>query len=242
VADPKTPGDEFFEAYCSLNGYLAERDVDWRTRFGVETAKNPDYLVDRVGDRAIIEVKHFETTRVTDRLRAEPGRAVWWTEAESFGTLQSAVRYAAEQQLAPFASVSIPLVAALTNPLHADVSFDADDVVSALLGRVRLLVDPAPGGEMQSVFTGGGAVLISESNGTWLNRVPHLSAVITLYGHQDFPRIDVYDLSGCPGFTGTPVPHSMFDAGGDVWFGFVGQNRFGRLPVPPGGCNTVPRD
>jgi hypothetical protein len=106
---------------------------------------------------------------------------------------------------------------------------------------VRLLVDAAPGGDMQSVFTGGGAVLISDSNGRWLNRVPHLAAVITLYGHQHLPRVDVYDLSGSSGFAGTPVPRSMFDASGDVWFGFVGQNRLARLPVPPGGCNTVLR-
>jgi hypothetical protein len=43
AADPNTPGDEFFEGDCSLNGYLAERDVDWRTRFGVATAKDSDY-------------------------------------------------------------------------------------------------------------------------------------------------------------------------------------------------------
>jgi hypothetical protein len=49
VVDPKTPGDKFFEDYCSLNGYLAERDVRWTERFAVDTAKNPDYLIDRAG-------------------------------------------------------------------------------------------------------------------------------------------------------------------------------------------------
>lgn len=230
MADPKTPGDEFFENYCALNGYLTEYDPDWRERFGVDTAKNPDYLIDRVSDQAIVEVKQFATTRVSDRLLAEPRQAVWWTAAESFGTIQSAIRSAAEEQLAPFGALGIPLVAALTNPLHADVSFDADDVVSALLGPVRLVVDLEPAGEMQSVFTGGGAVLTSDADGRWLNRVPHLSAVVTLYGSRDFPRLDVYDLSGSPGFTGTAVPPSIFDGDNDVWFGFVGENRFARLP------------
>lgn len=229
MTDPKTPGDEFFESYCALNGYLAEYDPNWRERFGVDTAKNPDYLIDRASDGAIVEVKQFETTRVTDRLLAEPRRAVRWTEDESSATLRSAVRYAAEQ-LAPFAPVGAPLVAALTNALHADVSFDADDVVSALLGPVRLVVDVQPGGAMQSVFTGCGAVLTSDADARWINRVPHLSAVVTLYGRCDFPRADVYDLSGSPGFMGTPVPRSMFDADNDVWFGFVGANRFARLP------------
>jgi hypothetical protein len=76
--------------------------------------------------------------------------------------------------------------------------------------------------------------LTSDPDGRWLNRVPHLSAVITLYGPHDFPHVDVYDLSGSPGFTGTPVPRSMFDGDNDVWFGFVGETRFVRLPVPPG--------
>lgn len=53
VADPKTPGDELFENYCVLNGYLAEYNPNWRERVGLDTAKNPDYLNDRErpGDR-----------------------------------------------------------------------------------------------------------------------------------------------------------------------------------------------
>lgn len=87
-------------------------------------------------------------------------------------------------------------------------------------------MDVEPGGQMQSVFTGGGAVLISDATGRWINRVPHLSAVVTLYGPCDLPRVDVYDLSGSPGFVGTPVPPSMFDGDSDVRFGFVSDNRF----------------
>jgi hypothetical protein len=192
MTNPKTPGDLFFERYCDLNGYLHDHDVEWRERFGVDTDKNPDYLIDRVADEAIVEVKNFETTRVTKRLLAEPGRAVWWTPAESFGTIQSAVRYAAEQQLAPFATVGIPLVVALTNPCQADVSLDPEDVVSALLGPTQLR-EMSPGGRIQSEYTGGGAVLTTDANGKWINRVPHLSAVVTAYGLPDFPHVDVYD-------------------------------------------------
>lgn len=239
MANPKTPGEEFFENSCALNGYVADHDMDWGERFGVDTEKKPDYLIDRAGDRAIVEVKHFETTRVTERLLAQPGRAVWWTNAESFGTLQGAVRYAAEEQLAPFAAVGIPLAAALTNPLHADVSFDPDDVVSALLGPVKLLVDVNPDSPVQPAFTGGGAVLRSNANGEWGNRVPHLSAVITLYGVPDFARVDVYDLSGAPGFTGTPLPGTMFDDDSCTWFGFTAESRFARLPRPPGALGAA---
>ena len=50
MANPMTPGDLFIENYCALNGYLAERDANWRERFGIYTATNPDYLIDRAGD------------------------------------------------------------------------------------------------------------------------------------------------------------------------------------------------
>jgi hypothetical protein len=225
-----SPGEQFFDNHCLLNGYHPERGVDWRERFDVDTAKDPDRLVHRAGDQAIVEIKHFETTRVSERLLAAPARAVWWTPAESFGTIQAAVRYAAEQQLAPFAGLRVPLVAALTNPLQADVSFDPDDVVSALLGPVRYRVDDADSDDPpQAIFTGGGAVLKSDDARGWVNRVPHLSAVVTLYGLPDFARMDVYDLSGAPGFTGTPLPRSMFDEDCTTRFGFAGANRFARL-------------
>jgi len=51
-----------------------------------------------------------------------------------------------------------------------------------------------------------------------VNRIPHLSAVVALYGLANFPRVDVYDLSGVPGFTGTPVPSTMFDDDTVRWF------------------------
>jgi hypothetical protein len=165
VPNPKTPGDLFFENYCDLNGYLHWHEPD-SSRLGIDAPTTPDYLIDRGGNRAIVEVKHFETTHVTDRLWETPGRAVWWTKAEAVGTIQSAVRYAAERQLAPLAGVGIPLVAVLTNPLGADISFDREDV-SALFGPVKYPVDPEVGQLMQPVFTGGGAVLTRYANGTW---------------------------------------------------------------------------
>ena len=141
MANPKTPGDLFFESYCDLNGYLHWHEPD-SGRLGAAAPTRPDYLIERGGDRALAEVKHFTTTRVTDRLRETPGRAVWWTKAEAVGTIQSAIRDAAERQLAPFAGVGIPLVAVLTNPREADVSFDREDVISAVLGPVEHPVDP----------------------------------------------------------------------------------------------------
>ena len=228
VADPKTPGDLFFESYCALNGYDAQHVVRWRARFGVDTPKNRDYLVDRVGDRAIVEVKHFTTTRLTERVMSSPRQTASFGGRDLYGNLQKAIRDASGQ-LAPFASVGVALVVLMTNPTGSDINFHCDDVVSALFGEVKLRVDAEPGGRVEAVFSENGEVLAREPDGRLTNRHPHLSAVVALYGLPGFPRVDVYDLSGAPGFTGTPLPHTMFDGNDDSWLGFTGELRFARL-------------
>jgi len=159
VANPKTTGELFFENYCTLNGYDAEHGVNWRERFGVDTAKDPDYLIERVGDRAIAEVKHFEKRRMKDQLDLMPGRAMYFGGRDLYAKLQGSIRAAAEEQLAPFASVGLPLIVVVTDPLQSDVSFDSDDVVSALFGQVGWTVDLKPGGRIEAVFGEDGAVL-----------------------------------------------------------------------------------
>jgi hypothetical protein len=226
MPNPLTPGDLFFEAYCTANGYLKQRDVNWRGLYGVETPKDPDYLVERGGDQAIVEVKHFETTRTTQRLLDAPGQAVWSGGRDLYGPLQSSIRKAGEQ-LAPFAIVGIPLVIVATNPLSADVDFDPDDVVSALLGQVKLRIDIEQPHGTQPVFSGkDGAVLHRTAEGDVVNRLPHVSAVVALYGLEGFERVDVYDLAGAPSFSGTRVPDTMFDGEGARRYGFETADSF----------------
>jgi hypothetical protein len=232
VPNRRTPGDLFFEDFCATNGYVATYEPDWRALYGVLTAKAPDFLLERGGDRAIVEVKHFTASSQTERLLAAPGRALSFGGIELYGTLRSSIRAAAEEQLAPFADVGVPLAVVVTNPLRSDVSFDPDDVVSALLGEVRLRVTLEPGGPVQPVFTEEGAVLSRTADGRLKNRIPHLSAVVAVYGLERFPRVDVYDLSGAPGFTGTPLPRTMFDGDDDRWLGFTEPELFGRLDPP----------
>ena len=95
MANPKTPGDRYFETYCDLNGYL------WTFEPALGSPTAPDYLIDRAGDRAIVEVKHFETTRETDKLLASPNLTAGFGGRELYGTLQAAIRSGGEQ-LAPF--------------------------------------------------------------------------------------------------------------------------------------------
>jgi hypothetical protein len=109
VANPKTPGDLFFENYCLLNGYDAEHGVPWRGRFGVDTNKDPDYLVDRVGDRAVVEVKHFTTTRLTERLLNAPRQTASFGGRDLYGNLEkeSATRAHSSRHSPPLACRSL---------------------------------------------------------------------------------------------------------------------------------------
>lgn len=144
--------------------------------------------------------------------------------------MQASIRRAGEEQLAAFASTGVPLAVVVTNPLHSDVSFDPDDVVSALLGQVNWAIDSDPSAPVTSTFSGEhGAVLARASDGKPINRLPHVSAVIALYGLELFKRVDVYDLSGAPQFSGEPLPRTMFDGDDDRWFAFTGDDRCGRL-------------
>jgi hypothetical protein len=229
MPNPRTPGDHLFEEYCDLNGYLHERDVDWIGLFGVHSAKDPDYLIDRAGDRAIVEVKQFEKRTRKDRLLTQPGQAIRVGGWDLFGDLRRKIRDGSAQ-LASFALVGVPLIVALTNPLQADASLDPDDVVSALLGETKLRVDPWPG-SITRTYDEDGLVVERRPDGSYVNGVPHLSAVLAVTGHSRYPRVDVYDLSGAPGFSGAPVPELMFDGDADAWFGFTDSNRFAHVPV-----------
>lgn len=148
------------------------------------------------------------------RLLDAPGQAVWSGGRDLYGPLQSSIRKAAGQ-LAPFAAVGIPLVIVVTNPLGADVDFDPDDVVSALFGQVKLSIDIEEPHRTQPTFSGeDGAVLHRTAEGGVVNRLPHVSAVVALYGVAGFERVDVYDLAGARYFSGTRLPAMMFDGKG----------------------------
>jgi hypothetical protein len=109
--------------------------------------------------------------------------------------------------------------------VETDVDLDSDDMVAALLGKTEYDLDLDA-----MIYSGkGAAVLHRDETGQTINRLPHLSAVIALYGMLDFPRADVYDLAGTVGFTGTPLPGNLFDAEDDVRLGWLGPERFGRL-------------
>ena len=119
-------------------------EPDWRARFEVAGASNPDFLVDWAGASAIVEVKQFTTRRITERLVAAGGMA-WLPAKEVFGPVRSAMTGAAQEQLLDFAALGLPLVVVLANPLGADVDLDAEHVTNAMLGNPKFRIAVGPG-------------------------------------------------------------------------------------------------
>jgi hypothetical protein len=83
-------------------------------------------------------------------------------------------------------------------------------VVSALLEGVKWTFTVRDTGEWpfaDAIFSGqDAAVLHPAPDDAVVNRLPHVSAVVARYGMEEFPLVDVYDLSGAPKFAGTPRP------------------------------------
>jgi hypothetical protein len=139
VANRKTEADRWFEAYLEQEGYVFEHEPPWKVRVGVETGKQPDYLIERDGQRAICEVKEFRKTSITDRLLETSdctGVSVVSVDSnEMYGPVRRQVREAAKN-LKPFANCGLPLVVVLCKPLvEADAHLEARHVISALFGN-----------------------------------------------------------------------------------------------------------
>jgi hypothetical protein len=163
MANPKTPGDLFFEKYCDLNGYF------WTYEPALGSPGPLDYLIDRAGDRAVVEVKHFTTTRQRQKLMAAPGQAMYMES--TVGKLQSAIRLGGDQ-LSPCSGLNLPLVVLLTTPVPTDVDLDPDDVVAALLGKTTHVFDLERAGLEQTVYgCEDAAVLHRDSAGGTFNRL-----------------------------------------------------------------------
>jgi hypothetical protein len=107
MPEQPTPGDLFFEKYCELNGYT----WDWQPT--CNGSPPLDYLVDRAGDQAVVEVKYFTTRWQHEKLKTMPGKAMFMQS--TVPNLQSRIRRGAEQ-LGPCARLGLPLVVVLTTP------------------------------------------------------------------------------------------------------------------------------
>jgi hypothetical protein len=185
MANPPTESEKRFDSYLAVHGYIGEGDIDWRERFGVDTAKNPDRLVSRAGEPlAICEIKEW-TSSPLDRIPAGQ-RTVSLSSEEVFGTAADAVQAAAREQLRPFADVGLPLIAVLSNPHHRFVPLGADDMAKSLFGTTDSIVVPLGGGPSSArrVSSGVGALCVPTPAGP-ANPHPYLSAVVVVHARSN---------------------------------------------------------
>jgi hypothetical protein len=182
-----------FAAYLDAHGYRWAFEPDYQDAFGLaeHPRTEPDFLIWRTGTRAVCEVRQFETTRLRDALKKAGGHSSCVDPRLVYGGLRSGIREKAEQ-LRPFASLRVPLVVVLANPLGADVMLDSRHVSAAMFGNpsFRFQVDSTTGvlaadTEMHLVLEDYGVFRSPVMDGAvivgWENRFPHVSAVAVVH-------------------------------------------------------------
>jgi hypothetical protein len=178
VANPLTDADRRFQDYLETHGYVGERDVDWRQRFGVQPSTDPDFLVSRVEEQlAICEVKEWQSHPINRRLAHQ--RFGSFSSKEMYQTAADTIQEAAKQ-LEPFAGVGIPLVAVVANTGHRAVPLGVGDMTATLFD-----VRPAKKAPTDSASWPVGALVERDASGSAFNPHPHLAAVVVVHARSD---------------------------------------------------------
>lgn len=188
MAQPLTDSETRFDEYLIVHGYQREHDVDWRSKFGVHTPKNPDFLVSRGGEHlAICEVKEFTDTHLGRRLA--PGRSSSGPGAELYSPAGRAVRDAARERLRPFADVGLPLAVVLANPYGKMVALAPETMPMSLFGITEtVLIDVGPSApppaNARLILGGRGALVDDRPAFRALHPHPYLSAIVVLHARH----------------------------------------------------------
>lgn len=127
----RTAGDLMFEAYVAEQNYPApQHEPD------LGTTKRPDYLIERDGERCVVEVKQFAPDT-----RSFPDQRAGTTTVEAIlKPIRSQIREAA-RQLKDVAQLGLPLVVMLTNPHGAFVILGNRELVWAMYGDPVVVMD-----------------------------------------------------------------------------------------------------
>jgi hypothetical protein len=157
-----TISEEWFDEYLDANGYSYEEEPD----LGV--VKHPDRLIERVGVKAICEVKEF-TTDAMQRRWPEGGSHFGSFSGEDWMlNVRRAISDKAEQ-LEPLAGDSRPLVIVLANPHGVRAEITGEKLIEAMYGDLQVTFpwDPETGGPAADpVWTlGGGGRLADVEKG-----------------------------------------------------------------------------
>jgi hypothetical protein len=175
----RTAGDLMFEAYFAEQGY---GDVDHEPDLGV--GKRPDYVIERHGQRCVVEVKEFA-----------PGTSPF--PNQSYGSMdsktllkpiRSQLREAARKFKA-IENLGMPLTVMLTNPNGALLDLSIPNIVYAMYG------DPAFTSPVSSE-TGGATEpgrFIADRNGRYRADHQYVSGV-GLLGRRERRADYIHDL------------------------------------------------
>ena len=257
MSAPLTQSEIDFLLYLEVHGYTADHEArDWKRRLGIDSIKNPDFLVSRAGeDLAICEVKEFTDSPLDRRMKVQ---RTFTTGAEDvFGTLADAVRSAAWEQLAPFAASGLPLVAVIGNPYGVVAPTDPVGVAASLLGldERSALVARSETGATQYMHPYLSAVLVvhqrahaSDFRQRLLRRIRAGRPLTTAEERQavmaemldaldvaedqgevpagEYEWVEVFDLAGHPSFTGIRLPQHCFDGPRDRHFVWTSSDEF----------------
>jgi hypothetical protein len=240
----RTEADRWLEGYANEYGYTACFEPPWERIFGRTFGTNPDFLIERDGERAVAEVMGIRSQRVLDYLDEQGGTAYVPPRVDR-APIARALRDKADQ-LAPFAVTGAPLVIVLARAPGSDLSLGSDDVQEAMFGGLveRFFVPLAEGVEVpprRSEFAVGKHAVFRtpDGQGGLANPRPHISAVVVVFRHDFGPRpahgVDVYDLNRYVLGHGPPLPEDWFSGPLDSRFGFNDDGTgFGLIRGRPG--------
>jgi hypothetical protein len=186
------PGERRFAAYLDEQGYSWKHEPDYRVELALTRppATKPDFLLERDGQRAVAEVRQFESSVLQNHLSGR-GRVGAVAPEKVFGQQRSALWEKAEQ-LRPLAGMGVPLVIVLVNALGKLVSLDDFHIQAAMWGNpgFAFTIDPASGGlteggqpylRMEDYGVFASPILDDGKTVVWRNQHPHITAVLVVH-------------------------------------------------------------
>lgn len=133
----RTAGDLMFEGYLAEQGY---GPVPHEPDLGV--GKRPDYVIERDGQRCVVEVKEFAEDSSPFK-----GSSGTFDSRAMHKPIRGQIREAAHQ-LKPLAGQGLPLVVMLTNPRGVLLDLSVESLVHSMYGDLTYTfpVSPETGG------------------------------------------------------------------------------------------------
>jgi hypothetical protein len=212
-----TESEEWMQACADEHGYAATFEPDWQQLFGQAFTTNPDFLLERAGARAVVEVRSFTSWALSDYL-AKIGGGGAVPQAVTRRPIYYAIKEKAEQ-LEPFASTGVPLVVALTNPGGSDVILDQQHLYASMFGDVQISIPVALKGRdpaslpppSTTIDPGYGAFCATKQDGTPYNPRPHVSAVVVVIRRDRYAAWRYADRDRFIEEVGGPVAQDDYD-------------------------------